>query len=154
LGAKLSIATEHPTALGFLSRNIAANRNQTVMAVACDWADKQALAECPDPDIVFATDCTYNDALHDIFIKTLISLLNRRTRCVAYVFTDEASTPNCVKTIKSFVALAKRRGLAIEELDPPNSAAKWRDCAADTVSLQKSSRRADRIFVNVMVPFS
>ena len=70
------------------------------------------------PDVVVASDCTYDRRLHGILLDTLVDLLAPGGRAAAaFVVSDEASTPAAATTLRAFVAAATARGLRARELD-------------------------------------
>ena len=113
LGAVSVCASEQASGLAFLAENALAN-GARVDVLDLGWGAPVPAALAPD--VVLASDCTYNTALHAPLLDTLAALLRRTPGAAAYVVSDEASTPAAGRTLAAFVASARERRLAVDEL--------------------------------------
>ena len=73
-------------------------------------------------DLILACDCTYNAALHEPLLQTLVSLFARQRNAKAWDAPDEAWNADAARTLAKFQKSLAGHGLVIGEI--PDGA--WR----------------------------
>ena len=114
LGASSVIATEMQPSMAQLGENLLANGHTRISARCLDW--REPLPADLIGDLILACDCTYNAALHEPLLQTLVSLFARQRHAKALIVSDEASTPNAARTLAKFQKACVEHGLVIGEI--------------------------------------
>ena len=127
LGASSVVATEMQASMAQLGENLLANGQTRINARCLDW--REPLPQDLIGDLILACDCTYNAALHEPLLQTLVSLFARQRHAKALIVSDEASTPNAARTLAKFQKACVEHGLVIGEI--PDGA--WRRRSPQTI---------------------
>jgi len=118
-------ACEHPAIFPWLSQNMSLNptpeKGRKVQAVPWDWNDRPPLTIPSRPDVLLAADVTYNPKYHDVFLLTIVTLMQRNPyESVMYLFHDDASIPGNARHRTIFLTKARQAGLDVSKIDLEN----------------------------------
>ena len=120
LGAKQVFATEHPSCMDWLLKNV--NYNQFIgprlKPLALDWGERvgEGLPPSTKVDLILGADLFYEAKLHGILLTALAQLSDSTT--VILFAHDDASTPLCSKMRTLFFdKLVPEAGFAVHHID-------------------------------------